>query len=109
MSMVFDTPDGIKFFQMGSRKGALSLEVKGMHRRGQTAYSICKQVYGFTGTRESVLFQMDWMIEGAIARKHGATEETVEEIPFEAPTKALASKAKNAYLVGLRGEWVQWP
>jgi hypothetical protein len=110
MSIMLDTPDGVKFYQMGARKGALSLEIAGMRRRGQSAYSICKQVYGLTGSREVVLWQMEWMVEGAIARKHGMTEDSPEflEIKFEAPTRPLASKAMAAFLIGLRGMWVQW-
>lgn len=65
----FNTPEGIAFFQLAARKGALKLECLGMKRRGQSAYSICKQVYGLKGSRESVLVQMQKMVEDAIANK----------------------------------------
>lgn len=62
MATVVSTPEGIEFFQLIARRGALSLELKGLHRRGRSAYSICKQVYGLKGSRESVLAQLDAII-----------------------------------------------
>jgi hypothetical protein len=98
---MFDTKDGVKFVQMCSRRGALSLEIAGMHRSSgrQTAYSICKEVYGFRGTRESVLDQMDALVEGAQARKAGYTAEMVK---FDNVDK----RTKDAFLLGLSGSWV---
>lgn len=74
MSMIFDTPDGIAFVRACSRKGALELEIKGMHRSSgrQTAYSIVKQVYGFRGNRQSVLEDLTEYIEAEIRLKHMA-------------------------------------
>ena len=41
-------------------RAMLKLEIKGMSRsRGPTAYSTLKAVYGYKGTRESVLAQLD--------------------------------------------------
>lgn len=53
------TGDQIKHFQFLARKGALKLEIAGLKRRGRTAYSIVKEVYGYRGSRESVLKQMN--------------------------------------------------
>jgi hypothetical protein len=39
-------------------KGALKLEVMGMSRRGQSAYSIVKQEFGFKGSKQKVLDQL---------------------------------------------------
>jgi hypothetical protein len=61
-NIVVDTPEGIAFFQLCARRGALKLELVGMKRRGRSAYSICKEVYGLKGNRESVLKQLDEMI-----------------------------------------------
>lgn len=58
--------DGIAFVQLAARRGALRLEVAGFRRRGQTAYSICKQVYGLKGDKSTVLRQMDAMVEDAL-------------------------------------------
>jgi len=63
---VIDTPEGIEFFQLCARKGALSLEIRGLKRHGRTAYSICKEVYGLKGSRKSVLAQMQAMVDTAI-------------------------------------------
>jgi hypothetical protein len=65
--IVIDTPEGIAFFQLCARRGALALEIKGLHRRGRSAYSICKEVYGLKGSREKVLAQLNEMIEAATA------------------------------------------
>lgn len=62
---------GVEFFQAGARRGALSLELQGLHRRGQSAYSICKQVYGFKGSRAKVLAYMDVLVDGLIKEKNG--------------------------------------
>lgn len=62
---------GVEFFQAAARKGALSMEVAGMRRRGRSAYSICKQVYGFSGSKGKVLLLMDTLVECLIAEKKG--------------------------------------
>ena len=53
------TGDDIGRFQFLARKGALKLEIAGMKRRGQSAYAIIKSVYGYKGSRVSVLKQME--------------------------------------------------
>lgn len=55
--------NGIEFYQLCARRGALRLELKGMKRRGRTAYSICKEIYHLKGGREKVLAQLTAMIE----------------------------------------------
>lgn len=64
---VIDTPDGISFVQLIARKGALSLEIKGLKRGGRSAYSICKSEYGLKGNRESVLRQVQAMVDAILA------------------------------------------
>jgi hypothetical protein len=39
-------------------RSMLMLEMKGMHRRGRSAYALLKDM-GFKGTREKVLSQLD--------------------------------------------------
>lgn len=54
------TGSGIKLYRFLARKQALGLELKGMKRsRGRTAYSICKEVYGFRGSKQRVYDQME--------------------------------------------------
>ena len=59
MTQVFDTPEAINIFRLLALRGALKLEVVGMKKRGQSAYSIIKQEFGFKGSREKVLQQLD--------------------------------------------------
>jgi len=60
---VFDTPEQIDMFRFLSLRSALKLECLGMKRRGQSAYSIIKAEYGFTGNKKSVLKQMEQIIK----------------------------------------------
>lgn len=53
------TGSGIKLYRFLARKQALALEMKGMKKRGESAYSICKKVYGFKGTKRQVFNQME--------------------------------------------------
>lgn len=69
------TPEdgGIDFFQLASRKAALKLECLGMkHSRG-SVYAVCKKVYGLKGNKQSVLQQMEAMVESAIKAKQEST------------------------------------
>ena len=61
---------GIQFFQLLSRRGALSLEIKGIHRRGRSAYSIAKEEYGLKGSRQKVLDQLNEMIDKIQGRNY---------------------------------------
>lgn len=64
---MIDTPDGIAFAKAAARAGALSLEINtGLKKRGQTAYSIVKEVYGFRGSRQSVLDDLNEYIEAEL-------------------------------------------
>lgn len=65
MTMI-DTPEGINFAKACARKGALAMEISGLGRRGRTAYSIVKQVYGFRGSRQSVLEDLSEYIEAEL-------------------------------------------
>jgi hypothetical protein len=62
-SIMFDTPDKIAFFQLCSIKARVKLEIAGLKGRGQTAYSIAKERYGLKGSRQSVLDQLQTMVD----------------------------------------------
>ncbi len=47
----------IKLYRMLALRGALSLECKGMKRRGKSAYAIIKNEWGLKGNKESVYTQ----------------------------------------------------
>ena len=61
--IILDTPEQIDMARFISLKFALKMECVGMSRRGQSAYSIIKQKYGFKGTKKSVLQQMEQIIK----------------------------------------------
>ena len=61
--IILDTPEKIDMFRFLSLRSALKLECLGMGRRGQSAYSIIKQEYGFKGAKKSVLQQMEQIIK----------------------------------------------
>lgn len=82
---VIDTPGGIAFFQLCSRRGALRLEMAGLRRRGRSAYSICKEVYGLKGSRQKILDTLNRMIQEEHARHREeiddqVVQETLEEM-----------------------------
>lgn len=49
------TGSQIPLGRMYALKGALKLEIVGMSRRGQSAYSIIKNEFGLKGSRQKVL------------------------------------------------------
>lgn len=61
---VYDTPEAIDLFRMRALRGALKMEIFGMKRKGQSAYSIIKQEFGLKGNKQSVLEQFEKLIGG---------------------------------------------
>lgn len=61
---VYDTPEAIDQFRLRALRGALKMEILGMKRRGQSAYSIIKQEFGLKGNKQSVLEQFEKLIGG---------------------------------------------
>jgi hypothetical protein len=63
-AIILDQPHQIRFAQLCARKLALGLELRGMRRsRGQSMYAICKQAYGFRGSKQRVYEQMCDLME----------------------------------------------
>ncbi len=50
-------------YRVFTLRGALQLEMKGMHRRGQSAYAIIKEEFGFKGSKQKVLTQLNALIK----------------------------------------------
>jgi len=48
------TGDSIDFLQLCAIRGAVGLEIKGLKRRGRSAYAIAKETYGLKGNRDAV-------------------------------------------------------
>ncbi len=61
--ITLDTPEKQDMFRFLSLRSALKMECVGMKRRGQSAYSIIKEQYGFKGNKKSVLSQMEQIIK----------------------------------------------
>ena len=51
---ILDRPDQIVMARLSALRGALSLEIKGLSRRGRSAYSLLKDM-GYKGSRAKVL------------------------------------------------------
>ena len=62
-TIIFDTPEAIKFYQLAVLRGAVKLETLGMkHSRGsQTAFA--KRLYGLKGNKQSIYKQLCEMVE----------------------------------------------
>jgi len=58
MISVLDTPEMIAQFRLNALHKMLKLEMLGMTRRGQSAYSIIKQETGFKGSKQKVYDQL---------------------------------------------------
>ena len=50
-----------KDYKFVALKGALKMEIKGLKRRGRSAYAIIKDEYNLKGSKKSVLKQMEQM------------------------------------------------
>ena len=58
MITVLDTPEQIAQFRLNTLHKMLKLEILGMKRRGQSAYSIVKQETGLKGSKQKVFDQL---------------------------------------------------
>lgn len=59
MTTVITGKDNIMKARAFILKGALKLEINGMHRRGRSVYAIVKEQFGFKGNRQEVLRQLE--------------------------------------------------
>lgn len=104
MTLMVDTPQGIAFVRAAARKSALSLEVKGLRvSRGRTAYSIVKDVYGFRGSRQSVLADLTEYIEAelrlkALTDEQFAQVQSVVEDVYNALGDRLTQQAFESFI-----------
>ena len=60
--MTMITGDQIAVYRLKVLRQALRLEILGMHRRGRSVYSIIKQEFHLTGSKESILKQIEKII-----------------------------------------------
>jgi hypothetical protein len=55
--LVIDTPEGIAAYHKLALKGALKLELVGLKRSGESAFSIIKREFKLKGNKQSVYNQ----------------------------------------------------
>jgi len=73
---VVDTPEGITAFQLLSLRGCLSMEARGMGRRGRSALSIIKQLTGLRGTKATMGPKYDaWLRERGFIEGKGLDQD----------------------------------
>jgi len=60
---VYDTPDAINRYRIKTLRSALKLEILGMKRKGQSVYRMIKDEFGFTGSKQLVLEQLNTYIK----------------------------------------------
>ena len=59
-----DKPEEIAEFRLHTLHKMLKLEILGMNRRGQSAYSIIKQETGLRGSKQKVYDQLGEQLKG---------------------------------------------
>jgi hypothetical protein len=74
-TIVVHGENNIRMARLLSLKGMLKLELRGMKRRGRSAYAIIKEETGFTGSKQRVLDQLEAF--------------TKEQLPDETPDLKL--------------------
>lgn len=99
MSIIIDTPEGIRFAKAAARAGALRLELQGMERRGRTVYSIVKQCYGFAGSRQTVSAMLDEYVKGKLQTRAWppAYFDRIAAIAKEAERRAIEEYGEDGY------------
>ena len=61
--MIIDNPEDIDLYSIMSKRSALVLEMRGMKRRGRSAYSLIKEEFGLKGSKQKVFEQLTEIIE----------------------------------------------
>lgn len=57
--MLLSSKEQIDRYRLSVLRAALTLECKGMTRRGRSVYAIIKEEFGFTGNKQTVLEKLD--------------------------------------------------
>jgi len=60
--MMLETPDQIAMYRLLTLRQMLRLELKGLKRRGRSAYAIIKDELGLKGSKKSVYEQLNTML-----------------------------------------------
>ena len=73
--MMITNPEDIDLYTVKAKRVALVLEMKGMKRRGRSAYSIIKEEFGLKGNRQKVFEQLTEIIEAIKQYREGEINE----------------------------------
>jgi hypothetical protein len=66
-TLVFDTPDKIKGYRILAMRSALKLEILGLKHSRVSIYALVKQEFGFKGSKQKVLEQLNkWIDENLL-------------------------------------------
>jgi hypothetical protein len=73
---VIEGKENIDFARLLTLRAAMRLEVAGMRRsRGRSVYALLRQEFGFKGSKQAVLDQINAMIAAKMAAKESASNE----------------------------------
>ena len=61
--MIIDKPEDIDLYSIMVKRSALVLEMRGMKRRGRSAYSLIKEEFGLKGNKQRIFEQLTEIIE----------------------------------------------
>ena len=86
------TKDNINLFRLLSLRSALKLEIAGMKKRGRSAYSIIKEEFGFKGSKQSVLADLEELIA---QKKDEKTTDVQKDKKTNATTFIPLAEQKN--------------
>ena len=70
-AMIIDNPEDIDLYSIMSKRSALVLEMRGMKRRGRSAYSLIKEEFGLKGSKQKVFEQLTEIIEAIKEYREG--------------------------------------
>ena len=69
--MIIDKPEDIDLYSIMTKRSALVLEMRGMKRRGRSAYSLIKEEFGLKGNKQKVFEQLTEIIEAIKEYREG--------------------------------------
>ena len=72
---IIDNPEDIDLYSIMTKRSALVMEMKGMKRRGRSAYSIIKEEFGLKGSKQRVFEQLTEIIEAIKQYREGEINE----------------------------------
>ena len=61
--MMITNPEDIELYSIMAKRTALVLEMRGLKKRGRSAYSLIKEEFGLKGNRQKVFEQLGEIIE----------------------------------------------